>query len=116
MRPGEMDMAQLIDMLEHARGVMRAVAHGGREAFDGNEDFRLAIERRIEIIGEAARGVSKEFQAAHPGIPWRKVIAQRHILAHDYGIINYDLLWKVAAVHIPEMAGVLEGMVGEEGK
>jgi len=119
MPPDELDQARLLDMLQHARGVVAALSRGSREKFDSDEDFRLALERRIEIIGEAARGISKEFQTAHADIPWRKIVTQRHILAHDYGILNYDLLWKVVAVHVPELVGQLElllpGDVGAQG-
>lgn len=41
-----------------------------------------AIERSVEIIGEAARRVSPPYMAAHPEIPSRKIIGQRNILAH----------------------------------
>lgn len=62
MPPDELDQARLLDMLQHARGVVAALSRGSREKFDSDEDFRLALERRIEIIGEAARGISKEFR------------------------------------------------------
>jgi len=50
----------------------------------------------LEIIGEAARRVSTTFQEQHPEIPWRNIIGQRNILAHDYGQIDHDRLYKTA--------------------
>lgn len=73
--------------------------------------LRSAVERQIEIIGEAARRVSIEFQAAHPEIPWRPIQAQRHVLAHEYGEIKHDRLWRVATIHVPELIGRLETLV-----
>lgn len=32
-----------------------------------------AVVRQIEIIGEAARNISDEFQANHPQVPWGKM-------------------------------------------
>lgn len=55
------------------------------------------------IIGEAARNISDEFQAAHPEVPWRPIMAQRHRLTHEYGEINDDLIWAVATVHVPPL-------------
>jgi len=48
------DAGYLLDMLEHARGVKRAVQNRSVAEYLADEDLRFAIERRIEIIGEAA--------------------------------------------------------------
>jgi uncharacterized protein with HEPN domain len=58
--------------------------------------LRLAVERTLEIVGEAARRVSPGFRAAHPEIPWRDIISQRNILAHEYGIVDATRLWDTA--------------------
>jgi uncharacterized protein with HEPN domain len=73
--------------------------------------LRSAVERQIEIIGEAARRVSTEFRDAHPEIPWRPIQAQRHVLAHDYGEIKHDRVWRVAETHVPELIALLEPLV-----
>jgi uncharacterized protein with HEPN domain len=48
---------------------------------------------------------------AHPDIPWRPIQAQRHVLAHEYGEIKHDRVWRVATVHIPNLIGQLEPLV-----
>jgi len=111
MLSDDRDAGYLLDMLERARGVVRAVSNRTLEDYLGDEDLRMAIERRIEIIGEAARRVSAEFQQAHPEIPWRKIIGQRNVLTHDYGEILDDILWDVATVSIPELISLLEPLV-----
>jgi len=73
--------------------------------------LRGAVERHLEIIGEAAKWVSKAFQKVHPEIPWHRIIAQRHVLAHEYGEIKLELIWKVATLHISELIGNLEPLV-----
>ena len=76
MHPDDRDAGYLLDMLQHARGVAQAVQDRTFEEYLADEDLRLAIERRIEIIGEAAKCVSPAFQEAHSDIPWRKIVAQ----------------------------------------
>jgi uncharacterized protein with HEPN domain len=73
--------------------------------------LRRAVERSLEIIGEAARGVSDRFKAEHPEIPWRAITAQRHILAHEYGEIDDERIWRVAITHIPELVRQLQPLV-----
>jgi uncharacterized protein with HEPN domain len=97
------DAAWLLDMLTAARTVVTFVAGRTFEQYAGDVLLRSAVERQVEIIGEAARGISRGFQAAHPEIPWRAIQAQRHRLAHEYGEINDALIWTVATVHVPRL-------------
>jgi uncharacterized protein with HEPN domain len=102
------DAAWLIDMLNAARTVSSFVAGKTFEQYDKDVFFRSAVERQVEIIGEAARGLSEAFKAAHPEIPYRAIVAQRHRLAHEYGEIDNVLIWKVATVHVPALIAQLE--------
>ena len=105
------DRVYLWDMLTAARAVVDFTR--GRTLADYESDLllRSAVERQIEIIGEAARRVSKEFQVAHSEIPWRPIQAQRHVLAHDYGEIKHERVWRVAKTHVPELIVLLEPLV-----
>lgn len=111
MRPEERDAACLLDMVRHAEGVALAVADRSFDDYSADEDLRLLVERRIEIIGEAARSVSEAFQKAHPDIPWRKIVAQRNVLAHNYGEIDDEIMWDVATVSIPELLRLLRPLL-----
>jgi uncharacterized protein with HEPN domain len=102
------DSAYLWDMLEAATTVMEF--SGGRTYDDYLQDqmLRAAVERMIEIIGEAARNVSDAFKAAHPEVPWRIIIAQRNVLAHDYGDISHERIWRVVTTHVPTLIAQLK--------
>lgn len=111
MPPDKDDVAYLWDMLRYSRSVVDSLRSITFEHYLKDETLRLATERRIEIIGEAARHVSRPFQENHPEIPWRVVAAQRHILAHEYGEIKQDRIWRVATIHIPDLITQLEPLV-----
>ncbi len=111
MPPEEMDAGRLWDMVTYAQEIVSTASQLSFHEYLQNKNLRLATERRIEIIGEAARNVSAEFQQAHPEIPWRKVIAQRHVLAHEYGDIRQEIVFRVATVHIPELLRTLRGLL-----
>ena len=119
MRPEERDAAYLWDMLQAAREVDSMLDDHDLAAFLGNLMLLRAIERSVEIIGEAARRVSPPYMAAHPEIPWRKIIGQRNILAHEYGQIDHALLYKTAVEDIPVLMIQLEKLlptIGDDGK
>jgi uncharacterized protein with HEPN domain len=105
------DRVYLWDMLTAARAVVDFTRGRTLTEYGADLLLRSAVERQIEIIGEAARRVSSEFQEAHPEIPWRPIQAQRHVLAHDYGEIKHDRIWRVAETHVPELITLLEPLV-----
>jgi uncharacterized protein with HEPN domain len=111
MQPDPADAAYLHDMIKAAETVIRYTSGKTRQDYEAEEMLRDAVERRIEIIGEAARGVSKSFQDAHPEIPWRKVMGTRHVLAHDYDEVNNDIVWRIATVYVPALLEQLAPLI-----
>lgn len=111
MRPDNADAGYLWDMLDAARTVRDLVRGIRFNEYMQDRKLQLAVERCVEIIGEAARHVSESFRQAHTEIPWRGIIAQRHILAHEYGDIKQDRMWNVATHHVPELVALLAPLV-----
>lgn len=107
------DASRVLDMLRNGRIAARLVKDRSQEDLASDDLLRLALERAIEIIGEAARKVSPDAQVNHPEIPWRKIVQQRHIIAHDYADLNYHAIWRVATVHIPALIPQLEAILPE---
>lgn len=111
MQPDQSDIGFLWDMLESAESVCAMTRDLTFEQYRDDRKTRRAVEREVEIIGEAARKVSAPFRDLHPGIPWRKIIGQRHKLAHEYGEIQDEVIWRVATIHVPELIGLLRPLV-----
>ncbi len=58
---------------------------------------------RIEIIGEAASGLSEETRRALPEVPWPDIVAMRHRLIHGYPTVNLALVWGVVDQDLPSL-------------
>ena len=63
------DPANLWDILEAAEKVQRFLKSKSFGDFLSDDMLRAAVERNLEIIGEASRRVSEEFKQEHPEIP-----------------------------------------------
>ena len=111
MRPSESDRAHLWDMIDSARAVCGFIEGVGLDDYLKDRMRQRAVEREVEIIGEAARRVSDAFREAHPEIPWRVIIALRYVLAHEYGAIRQERMWALATVRMRELIAVLEPLV-----
>lgn len=111
MPPGSRDDAYLWDMLEACRNVIEFIRESEFANYSSDKILQSAVERQIEILGEAAGKVSPTFQNSHPEIPWRQIIGQRNVLVHEYKDIAAKLIWSVATEHIPELIKNLEPLV-----
>ncbi len=98
-------------MLDAAR---EAVAFGGeysRTDLDGDRKLNLALVRLLEIIGEAAGGISEQFRQTHSSVPWMKMIGMRNRLIHGYFDVNLDIVWETVKDDLPRLIAQLEDIV-----
>ncbi len=66
-------------------------------SFFGDAEKQDAVLRRFEIIGEAASRLAPDTQARFPSLPFRAMRGMRNIIAHDYGEVDLELVWKTAS-------------------
>jgi len=62
-----------------------------------------ATVRNLELIGEAASHIPQDVRNAHPGIPWRMLIATRNQLIHGYLGLDNDILWSIVQTDVPSL-------------
>jgi uncharacterized protein with HEPN domain len=108
------DVLYLVHMLDMARKAVAKTQGIDREGYDNDENLRLALAHLVQVIGEAARRVSPQTCAAHPGIPWREIIGMRHKIVHDYMSVDEDVLWEVVTKDLSPLIAALEKIVPPE--
>jgi len=116
MKPESRDQAYLWDMLQAADEARDLCECSSFESIQLDRRTLLALERLMELIGEAARRVSAKFQRAHPEIPWRKIIGLRNVLAHEYGHIDHRQLFLAATEDTAKLSATLKGILPDGGK
>ena len=116
MPPEDRDFAYLWDMLDAARAAVEIAANISLEALAADRMRMLALERVLEIIGEAARRVSESYRDAHPTIPWRAIIGQRNIIAHEYGSIDHPRLIETVKRDLPALIATIEALLPASGE
>lgn len=72
--------------------------------FKENRQLQLAVERSLEIVGEAIYRLRQD----HPVLAGQlsdthKIIGMRNILAHGYDAIDYDILWDAVVNKLPAL-------------
>jgi uncharacterized protein with HEPN domain len=85
----------LDDMLEAIGRIRRHVGAMDFIAFKADEKTVDAVIRNLEVIGEAARNVPEPLRQSRPEAEWRKIVALRNILIHDYFGVNLEIIWDI---------------------
>jgi len=107
MQLNERDKSYIYDMLTYSNEIIDIINDENHASFLSNRVKRLAVERLIEIIGEAANHISEEVINKNDDIPWSKIIGLRNKIVHDYGEILTDRIWLIASKSIPELINLL---------
>jgi uncharacterized protein with HEPN domain len=90
---------------------------GGRAAFMADPMMQDAVLRNIEVIGEAANNLPTEFRRLHSEVDWRRAIALRNVLIHNYMGVNIGRVWSDVSSTIPKLklqiGAILEALPAE---
>lgn len=105
------DLVYAGHMLDSARKAQQLVTGKSEADYDADEVLRLALTHLLQIIGEAARHTSAEFQVAHPELPWSAIIGMRHKVVHDYMNVDEDVVWQTVMGDLPDLILSLAAMV-----
>jgi uncharacterized protein with HEPN domain len=95
------DETHLRDMLDYARKAVEAIRGRSRADLDHDAILGAALERFVEIVGEAANRVQDERKRAMSDVPWKQIAGMRNRLIHGYIAVDLDILWNVVHDDLP---------------
>ena len=85
-----------------------------REDLDTDDVLALALTRLLEILGDAAKGVSAETKQLAPHLPWSQMAATRDRLIHGYFSVDLDIVWEIVRQDLPPVVAALEAIAPED--
>lgn len=76
-----------------------------RDFFEYKKDIKTkkALERNIEIIGEAVNRISKYKYSEIKIQNAKKIIGTRNRIAHEYDSISDEIIWTIIIKELPEL-------------
>jgi len=100
--------AYLHDMLEAGRLIQGYMAGVTFDEFWNNSEKRDAVALRISVLGESALRIDKAAEAALPAVPFKSIRGMRNRIAHDYGAVDFKIVWSVTQHEITPLIAALE--------
>lgn len=77
--------------------------------------LRAAVERMLEIAGEALAQLAKMDAALAERISdHRRIIAFRNVLIHGYSGVDDRLVWDIVETKLPVLRAEVESLLGED--
>jgi uncharacterized protein with HEPN domain len=101
-------LRQIQDAARHAQTIC---ADKALEGLLNDWQASAALERFIEIIGEAVKRLPKELRDRYPGVPWKEITGTRDHLSHGYDDVDYQVLWDAVQKDIPVLLATVEQML-----
>ncbi|MBU0483662.1 MAG: DUF86 domain-containing protein [Proteobacteria bacterium] len=98
----------LADISEAMEKIRRYSAGMTIDSFQSDEKTADAVVRNLEIIGEAANRLPKEFHDKHSQIEWAKIVGLRHRIVHEYFGVDLVLIWQILQNDFPALQKSLE--------
>ena len=103
----------LADMARCVATAVRLVGTMTLDELQADERTSLALERAIEILGEAAARVPKDWRDRRPDLPWREMIGTRNRLAHAYFATELFILHEIATKLLPPLLPSLDALAAD---
>ncbi|MFZ4411926.1 MAG: DUF86 domain-containing protein [Bacteroidales bacterium] len=94
MREKPKNKERLYHIIEAIDNIFEFVEGKSFEVYKTDKILRFAVIKNLEIIGEAAYLLTKDFKTKHNNVEWNEMIGMRHILVHGYYQIRDEIVWE----------------------
>ena len=102
-------------ILDLARKIDADAGSYGFDRFAADDCVMDATAYRLLAIGEDVRALPPEVTAKYPGIPWRRIMGLRNLLAHNYDAREAEQVWETVTIRLPELVQVCRAELAAMG-
>ena len=113
MQLNDKDKGYLWDIKDACKDILHFMKNTTHNEFINDKMKRFAVERQLLVIGEAANHLSKICIESNTSIPWKLIIGLRNIIAHEYGEILVDRIYKISKENVSELKNNVSKLLNE---
>ncbi len=113
MREACKDPWRIRHILDAIKRIERYISGKSYDDFLQDDMVYYAVVKNVEIIGEAANMLTKDFRELHDNIPWRAICGMRNYIVHEYFSVDSIVVWEVITKDLGELKNKLELLIDE---
>ena len=106
------DKQRLLHIQDAMNHILSFTKGMDESAYCSNIMVQSAVERQMEIIGEAVNVLSDVLKAKYPDVEWYRIKAFRNVIAHEYFGISNKQVWNVICNDLPRLKDSIEKILG----
>ena len=110
------DIESLADILEALHRIDQYVKSIDSQKFMKDLKTQDAVVRNLEIVGEAAKNISKSLREKYPHVAWSDLSKLRDKLIHHYFGVNLDIVCGIIEDSLPQLLSQINKIVEIERK
>ena len=103
----------LLNIIKHCKKIIEKTNNLTKDQFENNEDVFQIVCFNILQIGELAKHFEPNFITTYNGVPWKKIKGMRDKVAHGYGTIKVERVWKIIILHITPLLNYCQTILKE---
>ena len=107
---------RLLDILEAIAEIDEMLVGYRFEQFTGDKIRRMATERYLEVVCEAARKLPDDIKQDERDIDWRKMNDFGNRLRHAYHETDATIVWDIVQNHLPRLSSFVKRRIRMAGK
>jgi uncharacterized protein with HEPN domain len=85
----------------------------GRNLFLLNRTLQDAVNRTLEVMGEATKNLSSVVRDSYSEVPWKRMSGMRDKMIHEYFGVNIELIWEVVETDLPSLKKNIDHIIHE---
>jgi uncharacterized protein with HEPN domain len=95
---------RLLDALRACETILGFLEDRDFREYEQNIMFRSAVERQLEIVGEALGKAAEQDDSVEDRIPsLPRIVALRNRVIHGYDTVDDEVIWTIVQNHVPEL-------------
>ncbi len=95
-------------MLEHCQQIQAFTAGFDHQQFVTAPAIKEACVFCLLQVGELVSKIDGVFVEENGNVPWKKLKGFRNRLVHDYGNVDFTIVWNVIENDMPELIAALK--------
>lgn len=109
----------LREMRDATRDALKFAGNASGEDFLADDLLQNAVAMTLVRVGEAATKISHDYPAFidnHPETRWASMRGLRNAIAHAYHDVDFVILWRIVADHLPALLTQLDAILDAPGR